>query len=54
MGDCSGFSQRRTWTGTDADSTAATLTCDDRTDSTGSLLGVDGSAADGALPSLWT
>ena len=53
-GDCSGFSECRTWTGTDADGTAATLTCDDWTDSMGSFLGVDGSAADGALPSLWT
>jgi hypothetical protein len=53
-GDCSGFSNCRAWTGTDADGTAAAATCDDWTDSTGAFLGADGSVVDGPLPVLWS
>ena len=53
-GDCSGFPGCRSWTGTDADGTAATGTCDDWTDSTGAFAAGTGSNIDGPLPPLWT
>lgn len=53
-GDCSGFGPCRSWTGTDADGTAAAQTCDDWTDSTGAFSGAYGSSADGPLPVIWS
>lgn len=53
-GDCSGFANCRTWTGTQADGTGALSTCDDWSDATGAFSGTDGSVIDGPLTSIWT
>ncbi len=52
--DCTSFLSCRTWTGTGADGTATTQTCDDWTDALGGFTGTDGNPADGPLGTSWT